>query len=239
MDSSLKIKFDIEKYELDEIEDWLKEESKTSKKSFYNYWNLILVSYCEKRMVIIKNGKQVIGYTIWSIGDIYIEIKLFEIKSSYRRKRVGEYFIQQISEYFKNKNVFALKLFCPSEESGMFWKEMEFIKFPKLKDSESELTYFKPLIKVNKSQTGRNVDDNNKLELWDLEPYEVKNSKPKWTCNIDTKKLISILQPYDLKWNICWTKNGKIVKESMIKDFSSKENKIAFDEFIYIEKLIE
>ena len=116
---------------------------------------------------------------------------------------------------------------------------MEFIKFPKLKDSKSELTYFKSLINLNKSQTDTDIDDNNKLELWDLEPFEVENSKPKWVWNIDIKKLISILHPYDLKWNIRWTKNGKIVKESMIKDFSSKQNKIAFDEFIYIKKLIE
>ena len=123
MDNIFKIKFDIENSELDEIENWLKEESKTSKNSFYNYWNLILVSYSEKRMAIIKNEKQVIGYTIWSIGDIYIEIELFEIKPSYRKKRVGEYFIQEISKYFKNKNFLPLKVFCPSAESGIFWKK--------------------------------------------------------------------------------------------------------------------
>ena len=239
MDNVFKIKFDIEKFELDEIEKWLKEESKTSKNGFYNHWNKIIKSYSEKRMAILKNEEYVIGYTIWRIEDIHIEIDLFEIKPTFRRMRIGEYFINEIAEYFKKKGFLALKLFCTTEVSRIFWKEMEFIKFPKQKDSKSELTYFKSLININKSQTETDFDNNNKIELWDIEPYEVKNSKPKWIWSIDKKNFIPILHPYESNWNIRWTKNGKIVKENMIKHFSNKINQIAFNEFIYIEKLIE
>jgi predicted GNAT family acetyltransferase len=237
MDNSIKVQFVIEKRELNEIENWLKEESLTSKNGFYSNWNMFIKSYSENRMAILKNKENVIGYTIWRTGDIHIEIDIFEIKPVFRKKGMGKYFLNEISEYFKKKGFLALKLFCEPEKSELFWKEMKFIKFPKRGCSESELTYFKPLIKIN--QSDEDVDENNKLELWDLEPFEVENSKPKWVWNIDIKKIISILHPYDLKWNMRWTKNGKIVKESMIKDFSSKQNKIAFDEFIYIKKLIE
>lgn len=209
MDNVFKVKFDIEKSELDVIENWLKEESLTSKNGFYGNWTMIVNSYSENRMAILKIEKNVIGYTIWRIGDIHIEIDIFEIKSVYRRIRAGEYFINEISEYFKKKCFLALKLFCVTEKSILFWKEMEFIKFPKQKDSKSELTYFKPLININKSQTDTNIDENNKLELWDLEPCEVKNSKPKWVWIIDIKNFIPILYPCDSNWNIRWKKMEK------------------------------
>jgi hypothetical protein len=237
MDNILKVKFEIEKRELDEIENWLKEESLTSKNSFYGNWTMIIKSYSENRMAILKDKENVIGYTIWRIGDIHIEIDLFEIKPVFRRMRIGEYFINEIAKYFKKKGFLALKLFCKPEKSELFWKEMKFIKFPKRGYSESELTYFKPLIKIN--QSDKDVDENNKLELWDIESYEVKDSKPKWTWNIDIKNFVPILQPCNEKWNIRWTKNGKIVKECMVKYFSDQKNQIEFSEFIYIKKLVE
>lgn len=237
MDSTLKIKFDINKCELDEIENWLKEELLTSKNGFYHNWNLIIKSYSEKKMAILTNEKNVIGFLIWSIGDIYVEIDILEIKPVFRKKGIGKYFINEISEYFKKKKFLALKLFCEPKESESFWKKMEFIKFPNRGYSESELTFFKPLIIVNKSQT--NVDENNKLELWNLEPYNVKDSKPKWVWNIDESNFMPILHPCNSNWNIRWTKNGKIVKEDKVKYFTNKNNQIEFSQFIYIEKLRE
>lgn len=237
MDNILKVKFDIEKRELDEIENWLKEESKTSKNSFYNYWNTIIKSYSEKRMAILKNEKNVIGYLIWSIGDIYVEIDILEIKPVFRKKGIGKYFINEISEYFKKKGFLVMKLFCKSKESEMFWRKMEFIKFPKMEDSKSELTFFKPLIIVNKSQT--NIYENNKLELWNIESFMVEDSKPKWIWIIDINNFVPILHPCDANWNIRWTKKGKIVKECMVKHFSDQKNQIEFSPFIYVKKLIE
>jgi len=67
MNNFLKVKFDIEKSELDEIENWLKEELLISKNGFYHNWTLIIESYSEKTMVILKNEKNVIGFLIWSI----------------------------------------------------------------------------------------------------------------------------------------------------------------------------
>lgn len=237
MDDALNIKFDIEKRELDQIENWLKKESLSSKKGFYCNWNMIIKAYSEKRMAIIKNKDFVIGYTIWRIEDIHIEIDIFEIKPEYRKKGIGKYFISEISEYFKKKDFLAIKLFCEPEESEIFWRKMDFIKFPKRGYSESELTFFKPLIIVTKSQT--NVDENNKLELWNLEPYEIKDSKPKWIWEVDLNNFIPILHPCNSNWNLRWTKNGKIVKEGKVKYFTNKSNPIEFSPFIYIEKLIE
>jgi GNAT superfamily N-acetyltransferase len=237
MDNSIKVHYVIEKSELNEIENWLKEELLTSKNGFYHNWTMITKSYSENRMAILKNKENVIGYTIWRIGDIHIEIDIFEIKPIFRKKGIGKYFINEISEYFKKKNFLALKLFCEPKESESFWKKMGFIKFPERGYSESELTFFKPLIIVNKSQT--NVGENNKLELWNLEPYKVKDSKPKWIWNIDESNFIPILHPCNSNWNIRWTKNGKIIKDDKVKYFTHKNNQIEFSPFIYIEKLIK
>lgn len=239
MDDAFIVKFEIEKSELNEIENWLKEESLTSNNLFFGNWPMIKKAYSENRMAIVINKKFVVGFTVWRIADIHIEIDIFEIKPVFRKKGLGKYFLNEISKYFKKKKFLALKLFCEPKESEVFWKKMGFIKFPERGYSEPELTFFKPLININKSQTDKNIEANNKLELWNLEPCEVKNSKPKWVWIINIKNFIPILHPYDSNWNIRWTKNGKIVKDSKVVHFLNIQNKITFDQFIFIEKLIE
>src|SRR5690606_39480172 len=48
--------------------------------------------------------------------------------------------------------------------------------------SDPELTYYKPLIKINELTF---EDCENKLELWNLEPYQIKEQKAKWKWNIN------------------------------------------------------
>ncbi len=117
---------------------------------------------------------------------------------------------------------------------------MGFIKSPDRGYSESDLTYFKPLIEINKSINCPN--ENNKLELWNLEPHQVKNEKQKWSWNIENntyKFFKPIIQPCNCNWNIRWTKNGKIVREDKVKYFSTNDNLIEFGHFLYIRKLNE
>ncbi|PKP51210.1 MAG: hypothetical protein CVT92_13290 [Bacteroidetes bacterium HGW-Bacteroidetes-1] len=117
---------------------------------------------------------------------------------------------------------------------------MGFIKFPTRGYSESELTFFRPLIEVTKSNG--NPDDFNKLELWDVEPYQSTNNSPRWIWNLElsnNKLEKPIIQPCNVNWNLRWTKNGKIVREDKVKYFSDKDNQIEFCPFLYVKELME
>ena len=235
MKKHFEIKFEITNFELKEIEDWLKEELLTSNNSFYHNWNLIAKAYSENKIVVLKNEINVIGFLIWCDFNIYAEIDVFEIKPEFRKRGVAKYFFIEVSTFFKSHDFLAIKLFCEPEESEIFWIKMGFRKFPKIGYSISELTYFKPLIEINEPTT--KIDENNKLELWDLEPHQIKDTKPKWIWSINTEIFLPILNPCNSNWNIRWTRNGKVIRENKVKRFSKTET--VFGNFLFLEELDE
>jgi GNAT superfamily N-acetyltransferase len=240
MPSEFQLKTSPTQFDLKKIEEWLVQEDREFNEGFYCNWTIIKNAFIDKRFVTLDFNESPIGFLVWSIGTIHVEIDILEIKPDYRKKGIGHTFLEKISEYFKLKGFLAIKLFCSPIESERFWKKIGFIRFPELEYSESELTYFKPLIEIQQTSTNRETD--NKVELWDVEPYQKSNNPPKWTWNIEIrndKLILPIIHPCNCNWNLRWVKNGKIIKENKVKYFNSKENSVEFSPFLYIEKLIE
>lgn len=224
--------------DLQEIEKWLIEEKKASGKGFYCNWNIIEKAFKNKKFIALNQNDLSVGFLIWSNGEIHAEIDIMEIRPENRNCGIGKIFFNKIAEYFKKKGFLAIKLFCSPIDSEEFWKKMDFIKFPERGYSESELTYYKPLIEIQKT-TKKNSD--NKIELWNIEPYQMKNQQPKWTWEINSnsdKLMLPIIQPCNCNWNLRWTKNGQKIREAKIKYFS-KNKKIEFSPFLYISELTE
>jgi len=222
---------------LNKIKAWLIEEDEKTQKGFYCNWKLIEKSFENQELIIFQNSDSIIGFITWTNCELYASIDIMEMNPNYRKKGFGKLFYDNVAEYFKSIDLIAVKLFCSPISSEKFWEKMGFIKFPNRGYSESELTYFKPLIEINVPSKN---DFENKLELWDLEPYQLNNNKPKWTWKIETeslKFLKPILQPCNRDWNLRWTKNNEIVKEDKVKYFSTKDNEIEFSPFLYIRKL--
>jgi hypothetical protein len=236
--SNLEIKQEVTENELTEINIWLKSEVEESENNtgFFHNWNKIEKAKNEKKIFIIKNETDVLGLLVWSSNEICVEIDIFEIKPSYRKNGIGGHFFYKVCKYWERNNYFVVKLFCEPKESEKFWKKMNFIKFPDINYSISKLTYYKPLIEI-KETTNKN-EINNKLELWNVEPHQIKNINPQWTWNIEENNFIPILNPCNPNWNIRWTKKGKIINENKVKRFS-KKTKIEFNTFIYISELTE
>jgi hypothetical protein len=234
----LEITQKITENQLNEIKIWLKSELDESinDSGFYYNWDIIEKAKNENEVFIIKNETEVIGFLVWTAKEIYVEIDIFEIKPSHRKNGIGAHFFNEVCKYWRKNNYSAVKLFCEPKESEKFWKKMNFIRFPDIRYSIPKLTYYKPLIKVNETTT--EIDSQNKLELWNVEPHDVRNNSPKWSWNIDTENFIPILNPCNSNWYIRWTKNGQIVNENKVKRFS-KNVEIEFGNFIYIRQLNE
>ena len=237
MDSLFQINTKPSFKNLTEIKAWLLEEDEKTKQGFYCNWNVIEKSYENKELITFQNNDSTIGFITWSNCEMYAAIDIMEINPNCRKKGFGKLFYESVAEYFKSIDLIAIKLFCSPTSSEKFWKKMGFIKFPNRGYSESELTYFKPLIETNLPSGN---DYENKLELWDLEPYQLKDQKPKWTWKIENDNLEfskPILYPCNRDWNLRWTKDNKVIKESKIKYFSNSDNEIEFSPFLYIKKL--
>jgi len=223
--------------DLSEIKDWLIEEDSRYNEGFYCNWNIIEKSFHRGEVISFKLNKKIIGFVAWSRGNIYVDIDIMEIHYDYRKNGLGRIFLKKIENIFREKGYLAIELFCEPRESEHFWKKMGFIKFPERGYSESDLTFYKPLIEV--FETTEILNNNNILELWDVEPYLSHKKKPRWIWNIeikDGKLLKPIIQPCNVNWNVRWTKNGEIIKEDKVKYFS-RDNSIEFSPFMYVERL--
>ncbi len=236
------MKFNIAptRFDLEKIKEWLIEEEQESNEGFYCNWNIIEKAFNNDELITLNLKEKTVGFLVWSKGEIYAEIDIMEIKPDYRKQGIGKLFFEQISEFFKQKGFLVIKLFCSPRESEKFWKKMGFIKFPDRGYSESDLTYFKPLIKVQTIVENQETDDT--VELWDVEPYQKNNNQPKWTWNInlDNGKLkLPIIQPCNCHWNLRWSKKGEMIREDKVKYFDTTENRVEYSPFLYITNLIK
>ena len=221
------------------IKNWLSEEDEKYNGGFYCNWDIIEYSFHRNELVSFELNMEIIGFVVWSQYEFYIEIDIMEIHYSLRNKGLGKLFFEKVSDAFKEKKALAFKLFCRPRDSEYFWRKMGFIKFPIRGYSESDLTFYKPIIEV--SETTEKANSLNKLELWDVDPYRSTKKEARWCWDLemDNEKLIKpIIQPCNINWNVRWTKDGKIIKEDKVKYFS-RDNSIEFRPFMYVEKLSE
>ena len=217
--------------QLAEIKSWLVEEKKNFNEGFYCNWNIIQNSFNENKLFVLELDNSSIGFITWADhGEQYIDINLVEIHPNFRNQGFGKILYSKTEKFFRECNYLAVKLFCRPESSETFWKKMGFTKFSEKIESEEELTYYKPLINTKELSVGKFLA--NKIELWDVEPYELKEQEPKWTWEIYNNNY-PILQPCNPNWNLRLTKNGQIVKEDKIKYFDS-EKEIEFGPFLYL-----
>ena len=219
--------------QLEETKLWLIEEYEKFNQGFYCNWNIIEDSFKQKQFFTFEVGGQIIGFISWNVYEYsysYVAIDILEIHPDFRKKGFGKILYQKAEEYFKQQNYIAIKLFCSPKKSEKFWRKMDFIKFPEIRYSIPELSYYKPLIETNQPVK---KEANNKFELWDLDPYEVKDRKPKWTWEIK-KNQKPILLPYNANWNLRLTLNGELVKEDKIKYFSPK-SEVEIGDFLFIK----
>ncbi|WP_370692178.1 GNAT family N-acetyltransferase [Kaistella sp. SH11-4b] len=217
--------------QLAEIKSWLVEEKKNFNEGFYCNWNIIENSFNENKLFVLEFDKKIVGFITWTNHQKkYVDIDIMEINRSFRKRGFGRILYKKTEEFFAEHKYIAIKLFCAPENSESFWKKMEFIKFPYRGYSESELIYYKPLINAKELSVGKFLA--NKIELWNVEPYELKEQEPKWTWEIYNNNY-PILQPCNPNWNLRLTKNGQIVKEDKIKYFDS-EKEIEFGPFLYL-----
>ncbi|OJV54282.1 MAG: hypothetical protein BGO31_13105 [Bacteroidetes bacterium 43-16] len=137
-----------------------------------------------------------------------------------------------LEEYFRSEGFIAITLFCDPVESEAFWVKMGFTKFPFPYYAGSELSYYKPLQNVCVTTNDKPKD---RLELWDVEPYQIDNSQPIWTWEVN-ENMPAILSPSYADWHLRLTIDGMIVKEDKVKYFNEDIESI-IGPFLYLENL--
>ncbi|WP_339812235.1 GNAT family N-acetyltransferase [uncultured Imperialibacter sp.] len=240
MNQKIELNTNPKALELELVRSWLIEERNHFNEGFYCNWGIIEKAFNNKEFITLNHANYPIGFAVYSKSELYVEIEILEVKRNFRRKGIGQQFILKLESYFKSKGHVAFKLFCSPKESQGFWEKNGFVKFPRRGYTESDLTYFKPLVEIEKPTDSTNLT--NKLELWNAEPYEIKNNAPQWTWKIDmtlNKLLKPIIHPCNNNWNLRWTKNASIVREHKVKHFNKNTKPIHCGPFLIIYELFE
>ena len=219
--------------QLDKIKQFLIREDKFFRDGFYCNWRNIEQSFNEDRLVAMGLDGEIIGFLTWeNVGNNYLEINIMEINPKYRNKGFGKIFYDKAEKYFIQNNFIAIKLFCSPKSSEMFWRKMGFTKFPDGVCSDPELSYYKTLIKTKIPSMTNNLID--KIELWDLEPYQIKEQQPKWVWKLNDNNKYPILTPCNFEWNLRVTKNGEIIKNTKVKYFD-RDSHFQTPPFLFIK----
>ncbi len=225
--------------QLIEIKNWLFEEYQKENEGFYINWNIILNYFESNQLIILLKDSDVIGFSTYRFyDDIVVNIDIIEIHPDHRKCGYGNYMMKEVFNFCKIQGAKVASLFCAPKESYKFWENFGFSDFPETGYTQTELSMYMNLVEVRETLKD-NYLDKTIIELWDCEPHQSKDVKAKWTWSINTshnKIEPPILITCDRNWNIRFSIDGEIIKESKVKYFS-KMNPIDLDKFMFINEL--
>lgn len=222
---------------LDEIEKWLIIENQSLDEGFYCNWDVIETALKTDRLLTFSYENRTIGFCVFSESEKHVNIDILEIAPQYRRKGLGGSFYMDIEHHFRKKGFLAIELCCISRESERFWISLDFIRFPKMRYSKSDLKFYKPLVEILKPN--EDCNSNSVLELWDKEPYEIEESNAPvwvWTVNENGSLEKPILFPCHFDWNLRWRRGNETIRDDKVKYFT-KKGELYFSGYLYVEKL--
>ena len=233
------VSFKPTKKQLDLTEKWLLEEN-NSGKGFYCNWRVIKSAHSQKRMAIIKQENQPVGFAIWQQERSTATLDILEIKPTHRNQGLCRIFIKELFRHFIERAIYVLDLQCSPAESEAVWRKLGFIDFPP--------TFYdvhpgnRSLYKILQPQTQSTETEeaNEVIALWNDEPYLVKGRAPykilKLTFKDGTRELIDpVIYPCHPDWQISWRINKEEIQTKKAKYFINGD--YLFDRFIIITSL--
>lgn len=237
----VQVSFHPSKKQIAEVEKWLIEEQTKTGEGFYCNWRVIEGAINDSSFGTISSEGKVVGFVVWTEWLFTGRIDIMEIKPSHRGKGFGKLLTDQLLKHFVSKDIMVVDLQCSPAESEPVWRKLGFINFPESISATNNKELYRILVPYLKPSSKRNSKEI--LELWNTQPYEVKNAQPSWEWNLkfkrDTRELIKpIVYPAISNWRIRWTADNKIMRDEEVRRFGSvPEEEIDFRRFVIIKTM--
>lgn len=171
----LNLNFNPNKFDLNSIKNWLEQEMNDTGNSFINNWSSIVESFNSDKFITINKNNFPIGFMTYEINNSIASFKIASIKLNFRSQNIGSFFINEIFQFLRAKDVLAVSLFCSPESSAKFWKKVGFNYFPK-QLNDNAINMYIALIETLKTAKSNNFKPI--IKLWDCEPYQARTKEP-------------------------------------------------------------
>ncbi|RVU91543.1 GNAT family N-acetyltransferase [Flavobacterium columnare] len=225
---------------LNQIYNWLKDESVKKLNGFYGNFYVIENAFSEKRLICIIDKGLAIGYLVYSIDGKTAHISIANIKHEYKRKGLGLKLLEHLEKTLIKKNVIAIDLKCSPSSSIKIWKKLGFKELKEvekhriLKDPYLPPYLYKILVENEKPTKAKKISKTY-IELFCNDPIKRDASSDYvWKINPKTISHKPIIYPVDSEWNVRFYKNGEVI-ENRIKRFNRGE--FLNGNFIIIDKV--
>lgn len=223
---------------LSDIKEWLIDERNKTNDGFYSHWEIISKAFIDKRLIVITKNDYAIGFIVYTNYDLIAVIDIAEIKPNERKKGYAKKMISDTLEFFKSKDILAVRLFCSPENSESFWKRIGFLSFPVI-PYDFKINMYKNLVEtLNPSQTKNNEST---IKLWNCEPHQTNGIKPNWIWDLhfleDNTTLVKpIIFPAYKDWQVELTIGKQKVMNGMLKRLPI--DLVFYNSLIIIQKII-
>lgn len=220
-----------------QIRTWLYQEYEVNGKGFHCHWDMIEKAFDENRINLISDSDLIVGFLVYKLSDLVMDIKLAEIKPSHRGLGFGRKLVEKSFSAVRAEGIIVAELFCSPEESEPFWKKLGFNNFPNLYNTK-KIRMYRPLVPTLEPTETNNGSE--VIKLWNVKPYLAGNSLPKWTWDLKFKSNSNelskpIVHPAESEWQVSYNGDIGIVENQMIKYFGC--NCCEYDDFLIVKSL--
>ena len=115
---------------LSEVEDWLRDEERTSGHSFICNWAIIQKRHKNRQVWYVQEKRSTVGLLAWGITGTKVHFEIFAIAPKFRHMGLGKKAIQKAIEEVKSRSFTHIWLSCSPESSEPFWRMFGFSDFP-------------------------------------------------------------------------------------------------------------
>lgn len=241
--NSVSINFHPGAVEIEDIEQWLQDEYRSSGEGFFVNWNNIKSSYENKELAALIINGRANGFVTWySSSELTARINILEIRPIFRMQGYGKMLIDRLLSFLKEKGYLVVDLACIDDVSERFWTSLKFKILPDFEESfqrvYKQIQLFSILtVPIDPGCVGQEEET---LELWDKPPFRTTNLDPSWTWKLiyenGTNILVSpIIVPAHYDWRIRWKKANQVIFDNSIRKFSRL--RIDHDKYLIIRTL--
>lgn len=213
--------------DLNKLRQWLLVEEQKHKEGFYCNWKIIYDHYDKKQLAVVYVKTKPVGFAIWNFDYEKIpEIKIMEIKPTYRRRGLGRILVDNLLNFLRNKyDVVFVE--CSPHESESFWKNIGFQEFPQQHIFNTRPNKHLFLMLIPSLDYSVEFQNKEVFEMWDEEPYLAKELNPAFSWNLDFKDGTRVLtkpviQPSHYDWRLRWRKGDAVIKDGKIKYYGEE-----------------